>query len=146
MLTPITVMLVDDSAIFLGLVADFLQLDPDIRLIDIAENGETAVQKFQDLLPRVILIDMHMAGLSGLDTIPLLRAIAPDTRIILMSMLNDARTAQAALDAGADLFMTKTTLVTDLLPSIRRVCEETTSSSAYKCSEVVPSITDHHTM
>lgn len=120
---PIRVLLVDDNAIFLRVAARFLEQHQELALVGIARSGREALDQAQDLRPQVILIDLDMPGLSGLETIPRLRVMLPEVGIIALTFLDTDRYRQAALATGADDFVSKAKLSTDLLPAIRRVAQ-----------------------
>lgn len=120
---PISVLLVDDNPAFLRIATRFLQVHDDILVIGAAGGGEEALALAQDLQPDVVLIDLAMPGLSGLATIPLLRAMLPEVGIIALTVLDIKSYRQAALEAGANDFVPKASLNTDLPPIIRRVAQ-----------------------
>jgi DNA-binding NarL/FixJ family response regulator len=120
---PISVLLVDDNLTFLWIVTRFLQEHDDVVVIGAAGGGEEALTLAQDLQPDIVLIDLAMPGLSGLETIPLLRAMLPEVGIIALTVLDINSYRQAALAAGVNDFIPKASLNTDLLPAIRRVAQ-----------------------
>ena len=117
---PIRVMLVDDNPTFLRILSDFLREEEEVLVVGTAGSGEEALAKAQGLQPQVILLDLAMPGMGGLDAIPLLRKTVPETRIIALTMLDTNGYRDAALAAGADEFVAKGNLSADLLPAIRR--------------------------
>lgn len=119
----ISVLLVDDSSLFVHAATRFLQEQSEIVVVGAASRGEEALMQAQRLQPKVVLIDLNMPGLSGLKAIPLLRERLPDAGIIVLTLQDMDAYRQAALSAGADDFVSKATLVADLLPAIRRVVE-----------------------
>jgi DNA-binding NarL/FixJ family response regulator len=120
---PISVLLVDDNPSFLRIATRFLQEHDDIVVVGAAGGGEEALTLAQDLQPDVVLVDLAMPGLSGLETIPRLRAMLPEVGIIALTMLDTNSYRQAALAAEANDFVPKASLDTDLVPAIRRVAE-----------------------
>ena len=120
---PISVLLVDDNPIFLRIVTRFLQEHDDVVVIGAAGGGEEALALAQDLQPDIVVIDLAMPGLSGLETIPRLRAVLPEVGIIALTVLDISSYRQAALAAGVNDFVPKASLSTDLLPAIRRVAQ-----------------------
>jgi DNA-binding NarL/FixJ family response regulator len=120
---PISVLLVDDNPAFLRIATRFLQKHDDTVVIGTADGGEEALALAQDLQPDIVLVDLAMPGVSGLDTIPRLRAILPKVGIIALTVLDTNSYLQAAIEAGANDFVPKASLNTDLLPAIRRVAQ-----------------------
>jgi DNA-binding NarL/FixJ family response regulator len=120
---PISVLLVDDNPAFLRIATRFLQKHDDTVVIGTADGGEEALALAQDLQPDIVLVDLAMPGVSGLETIPRLRAILPKVGIIALTVLDTNSYLQAAIEAGANDFIPKASLNTDLLPAIRRVAQ-----------------------
>jgi DNA-binding NarL/FixJ family response regulator len=122
-MNPISVLLVDDNPRFLRIATRFLQEHDDVVVVGAAGGGEEALTLAQELQPDIVLIDLAMPGLSGLETIPRLQAMLPKVGIIALTVLDTDSYRQAALAAGADDFVPKPGLNTDLLPAIRRVAQ-----------------------
>ncbi len=120
---PISILLVDDNPSFLRIATRFLQEHDDVLVVGTAGGGEEALALAQDLQPDIVLIDLAMPDLSGLATIPLLRIMLPEVGIIALTVLDTNGYRQAALAAGANDFVPKANLDTDLLPAIRRVAQ-----------------------
>lgn len=118
---PVRILLVDDSPIFLRTLTCLLQEhhQSEVVVVGTAGGGKEALAKVQDLRPEVILLDLAMSDLSGLEMIPRLRRILPEVRIIALTLLDANDYRDAALAAGANGFVSKATLHTDLLPAIR---------------------------
>lgn len=118
---PIRLLLVDDHASFVRIVSDFLRSHADVAVVGVAPDSQVALAQAQALRPDVILIDLNMPGLSGLDAIPLLQTALPEVGIIVLTMHSTESYRAAALAAGADAFVSKATLDIHLLPAIRQV-------------------------
>ncbi len=119
-MAPISVHLVDDNPTFLRIATRFLEEHDGVVVIGTAGGGKEALEKAQELRPRVILLDLAMPDLPGLKAIPRLRETLPDASIIALTML-DTNYREAAFRAGAPDFVPKTAVTTDLLPAIRWV-------------------------
>jgi DNA-binding NarL/FixJ family response regulator len=119
----IRVLLVDDHEPFLRIATEFLQRHHELVVVGTAREGKEALAQAQALSPQVILLDLNMPGLNGLETIPRLRVMLPQAGIIALTLLDPRTYRQAALAAGADDFVAKANLTTDLLPAIRRVAK-----------------------
>ena len=120
-MTPTSILLVDDHLTFLRLTTSFLQQFNDLIVVATAYEGEDALAKAAALQPHLVLLDLAMPGLSGLEVIPRLRAVLPDVGIIVLTKHRLAAYQKAALAAGADEFVSKATMGDDLLPAIQRV-------------------------
>ena len=118
---PIRVLFVDNYPIFLRAATDFLEQYDELVVVGTASSGEEAIAQAEELRPQVILIDLRLPGMSGLEAIPRLRAMLPEAGIIAMNLYDVDVYREAALAAGADEFLVKKALVTELLPAIRRV-------------------------
>ncbi len=129
----VTVMLVDDETTFLRIETLFLETHyrNEIHVVGTATNGEECLAKAQLLAPEVILIDLNMPGLSGLQTIPLLRIMFPEVRIIALTLNDSQHSRRAVLAAGGNELISKATMSTDLMPAIRRVMEQDELSIEY---------------
>jgi DNA-binding NarL/FixJ family response regulator len=118
---PITVLLVDDNPTFLRIVERFLQSHEGLCVVGTACNSQGALAQARALSPQVILLDLAMPGTNGLETVPQLRRALPDTRIIILTLLDVQGYRSAALSAGADGFVSKSALNLDLVPTIRQL-------------------------
>ena len=120
---PARLMLVDDSATFLNLLTRFLQQEgaEDIEVVGTAMRGSEAIVKASVLHPEIVVLDLNMPDLSGIEALPFIRQLLPDSAIIALSLLDAPTYRQTTLDAGADAFVSKTNLEKDLLPAIRRL-------------------------
>ena len=118
---PITVLLVDDNPTFLRIVERFLQGEDEITVVGTVEGGEEALALIHMLKPDVVLTDLAMPKVSGMEAILRMRAAWPKMGIIALTLLDTTGYRQAALTAGADDFVAKDALNTQLLPTIRRV-------------------------
>lgn len=118
---PISVLLVDDNPVFLGIVTRFLQQHEEIVVSGGVNSGEEALLQAHRLKPDVVLIDLAMPKVSGMEAILRLRAAWPRLGIIALTLLDTNGYRQAALTAGADEFVAKDNLNAELLPAIQRV-------------------------
>ena len=122
-MAPISVLLVDDNPTFLRILKRFLGEEEGLLVVGTAESGEEALKKTRELQPQVILLDLAMPGMGGLNTIPRLRGVLPGVGIIVLTVLDANGYREAALAAGADDFVAKADLSTDLVPAIHRLSQ-----------------------
>ncbi len=99
----IRVMLVDDSAVVRGMVTKALQESPFIEVVASVMNGQSAVNIVQEIRPDIILLDVEMPEMNGLEALPLLLAASPTSKIIMVSSLtqHNADISMNALKLGA---------------------------------------------
>ena len=122
-MSAVSVLLVDDNPIFLHCAKRFLQKRQDVVVVGTVSGGKWAVDLAQNLKPDVALIDLSMPDLPGLELIPQLRAALPEIGIIALTLFDTDDYRQAALAAGADGFVSKNTMNTDLIPAIQRITQ-----------------------
>ncbi|MBL9179794.1 MAG: response regulator transcription factor [Verrucomicrobiaceae bacterium] len=119
----ITLILIDDHFVVRsGLVAS-LELEDDLKVIGEADRGEDAVRLFAKKLPAVVLMDLQLPGISGIETIALLIREHPDARVLIFSTFARDDEIQAALKAGALGYLQKSSSRDDLLAAIRTVAK-----------------------
>jgi two-component system chemotaxis response regulator CheB len=109
MAEQLKVLVVDDSAIYRSLVQGCLRDMPELRCVGTAHDGADAIKKTEELRPDLILLDVEMPVMGGVDAIPRLRKLVPDAGIIMVSSLttDGANVTMDALQAGAFDFVTK---------------------------------------
>jgi two-component system, NarL family, response regulator NreC len=116
---PIRVMLVDDHALVREGIRQILEREPDIVVVGEAERGDVALELLQGLLPDVVLLDVRMPGMSGIETARSIRAHHPSVRILMLSAYPDF--AVEAYRAGASGYVLKTAGSGQLVAAIRCV-------------------------
>ena len=114
------VLIVDDSVGFRWRLKEFLAPEPDIRIVGEAGDGREAIEKAVELEPDVVLMDVRMPGMDGLEATRRLAAVRPDVRVIILSRFDLQEYRDAAQASGASGYVAKRALVDELLPAIRR--------------------------
>jgi DNA-binding NarL/FixJ family response regulator len=117
----IRVLVTDDHAVLRKGVAALLEREHDMTAVGEAATADQAVIKARALQPDVILLDVVMPRKSGFDALPELQKVAPDARVIMLSMQTNPSSIRQALNSGAAGYVAKHALDTDLLDAIRRV-------------------------
>ncbi|MDR0806511.1 MAG: response regulator [Enterobacteriaceae bacterium] len=100
-------MIVDDHPLMRRGVRQLLELEPSLNIVGEASNGNEAITYAVRLLPDLILLDLNMKGLSGLDTLKALRNEGIAARIIVLTVSDSRSDIYALLDAGADGYLLK---------------------------------------
>jgi CheY-like chemotaxis protein len=118
---PLRVLVVDDSRVFVGTLRRLLQTLPGIEIAGVATSGEEAVDLAEQLHPDLVLMDLAMPGMDGLKASEALDKLPARPVIIIMSIHDLPRYRRAARAAGADAFVTKSDLFSQLEPLIRHL-------------------------
>jgi two-component system, NarL family, invasion response regulator UvrY len=119
----IRVMLVDDHAVVRMGFRLLLQGTPDIEVVAEADSGEEAVRQFPEVHPDVVVMDISMPGIGGLEAIGRILARQPTARILVLSAHEDAMHARRVLKAGAAGYLTKRSAAEALIQAIRQVAQ-----------------------
>ncbi|WP_418789266.1 two-component system response regulator NarL [Paraburkholderia pallida] len=116
-----TVLLIDDHALFRRGLAQLIQMSPGFQVVGEAASGCEGVGLALDLKPDVILVDLHMPEMGGVETIALLREKGVDARIIVLTVSDNERDVVAALRAGAHGYLLKDMEPEELCLNLRKV-------------------------
>jgi len=116
---PIKVLIVDDHAIVRDGLRQLLATETDIKVIGEAANGRDALMIVRKIVPDVIILDISMPQLGGLESISLLRSANPDSKVVILSMYSNESLAQETLKAGASGYVLKGDDSDELLAAIR---------------------------
>ena len=117
---PIRILLADDHPIFRFGMRTLLTSMPDMTVVGEAVTGEEAIQLVESLLPDVVLMDIHMPGMSGIEATAHIRTQHPRTAILIVTMLDDD-SVFAAMRAGARGYLLKGAEPAETLRAIRAV-------------------------
>jgi len=104
---PIRVLLVDDQPVFLEALRLFLEQDTRVQVVALATDGGEAIELAQELSPVVVVMDLGLPGIDGLEATRRLLAVRPETAVIVLTGRSGDRLASDARAAGAVGFLTK---------------------------------------
>ena len=116
-----TLLIADDDAEFRGSIRRALERDPETQIIGEAANGEEALRLTVALHPGIVLMDIGMPHMNGLEALRRTKAAFPDTKVIVVTVHGEEPYRAVALAGGADGFVLKKALATELLPAIKRL-------------------------
>lgn len=120
----IRVLLVDDHAVVREGYRLLLERAGDIHVVGEAGSAEEALACFAGVAPEVVVLDIALPGLSGIEALARLRAIDPGVRVLMFSMYEDAIFAQRALKGGARGYITKASAPGSLVEAVRAVAAD----------------------
>jgi two-component system, NarL family, response regulator len=117
----IRILSVDDHPLLRSGIGALIATQPDMRLVAEAANGKEAVQLYRERRPDVTLMDLQMPDMSGLDAIIAIKSEDPSARVIVLTTYSGDVLAQRALKAGAQAYVLKSLVRTEILDTIRLV-------------------------
>lgn len=117
----IRVLCVDDHRILLRGLALLIGHEPDMEVVATADSGELAVLRCREHRPDIVLMDLQLPGMSGLEAIRAIRSEAPATKIIVVTMHQGTDDIYHAMAAGAASYILKDALSDDLIRLVREV-------------------------
>jgi two-component system, NarL family, response regulator LiaR len=117
----ITVVIVDDHTIVRQGLRTYLELQPDVLVVGEAANGSEAMALVKDNLPDIVLMDLVMPGMDGVDATRAITAMSPGTRVIVLTSFSEDEKVFASIKAGAQGYLMKDVLPSDLVAAIRTV-------------------------
>jgi DNA-binding NarL/FixJ family response regulator len=120
---PANILVVDDDADFRHLVIALLGIDRDLRVCGEASDGAAALELVRREPPRVVLMDLMMPHIDGLEATRRIKRMAPGTKVAVLSSATDERYRRLAYESGADLFLNKRDTGAALLPAIRALID-----------------------
>lgn len=118
---PITLMLADDHPLLRKALRNILEKQPWIKIIGEAGDGEEAVRLAKKLQPKVIIMDISMPKLNGLEAMRKIKLVNPDIIILVLTVHDDSEHIFSMLEAGAAGYLTKSIFGEDIIHSIRTV-------------------------
>jgi DNA-binding NarL/FixJ family response regulator/signal transduction histidine kinase len=119
----IRVLIADDHGVVRDGLAGVIDAQPDLEVVAAVENGAEAVESCRRMEPDVVLMDLEMPVLDGIDATRAIRKERPGTAVLVLTSFSDARRITAALDVGAAGYLLKDTSAEDVVRGIRAAAE-----------------------
>ena len=118
----IRLLVVDDHAVVRESFVGLLDLQPDLKVLGQAADGETAVQLADELRPDVVVMDLNLPGIDGFEATRRIKALRPEVVVVGLSFHEDEAYVRAMTEAGADAYATKSDPSGHVIETIRRAC------------------------
>jgi DNA-binding NarL/FixJ family response regulator len=120
-----TILIVDDNQRLRGLIRRLSSQEPDLEVVGEAEDGKEAIRLVHLLRPDIVLMDLVMPRVNGLEALRRIKAEHPETKVIIMTVHTEDAYRRTAEANGTDAFLLKKALMTALLPTIRHIRSST---------------------
>jgi DNA-binding NarL/FixJ family response regulator len=127
---PLRILIADDSAEWRVRIRSILKTRPELQVIGEAGDGLDAVHTTTALRPDIVLLDIGMPVLNGVEAAKQIRPRSPSSRIVFLTQENDEEIRTAALAAGAEGYVLKANAGSELLPAIEAACSPEVASPA----------------
>jgi DNA-binding NarL/FixJ family response regulator len=133
----IQILVVDDFLSWQRLVSKMFESEPNLKIISFASEGFEAVQKAKELQPDVILMDINLPKLSGIEAARQIRKVAPNSKILFVSSYDSLEIVEGALDTGASGYVVKLDAGEELAKAVKAVFQGKRYVSG-RLKEVIP--------
>ncbi|MHA7965900.1 response regulator transcription factor [Paenibacillus sp. CAU 1782] len=120
-MSAIQLLIVEDQELILKSLGIVLGMTPGIDVVGLAENGQTAIEKAEALQPDIILMDIHMPVMNGVDATIIIKKRWPQIKIIILTTFQDIEYVKSALNNGAEGYILKAIDPMDLTNAIQLV-------------------------
>lgn len=120
-MAAIRILVVDDHNLVRQTLCGFLNAEPDMEVVCEARGGLQAIRKAEKYQPDVVVLDIGIPELNGLNATPLIKQVAPNTEILVVSQYEDSFFARRAFAGGARGFITKTHVKAELIKAVKQV-------------------------
>lgn len=118
---PMTLLIVDDHQEFRGNVKHLLAMNQTVSVVGEAGDGEEAVHLVRTLQPDLVLMDISMPRLNGLEATRQIKTVRPETKIIILTLHGEDLYRKTAGESGADFFLCKHEVTDKLIPTIQDI-------------------------
>ena len=119
----VSVLVVEDFAPFQQFISSALKKSPNLQVIGVVSDGLDAVQKAEELQPELILLDIGLPTLDGIEAARRIRKLSPESKLLFLSQESSADVVQEVLHSGALGYVAKRRAGIDLLAAVEAICQ-----------------------
>ena len=112
--TMLRTLIIDDNLLFLDTLSELLGRFEGVRVVGVASNGQEGLRAASELVPDLVFVDLKMPGVGGFQVAARLRWQQPLTRVVVVSLHDDAEYRARAMEVGAERFVSKNDLFSEL--------------------------------
>ncbi|MGE5816741.1 MAG: response regulator [Deltaproteobacteria bacterium] len=134
---PIRLMLVDDHALFRKGLVSLLKREEEFQVVAEAEDGAEAIKKAKQLKPDLVLMDIHMPGIDGIEATRRIREMLPSTRVVILTVSEDDKDLFEGIKCGAHGYLLKKLEPEELYGMLRGVFEGEAPISRSTASKIL---------
>ena len=138
---PVTVIVADDHELFRKGMRTVLAIEAGFEVMAEASNGEEAVARVAELAPDVVLMDVNMPGMSGIDAARRIRQDTPSTRVVMLTISDEEDDLYGAIRAGANGYLLKDSSLDDVARAVRAVARGESLISPSMASKLLTEFT-----
>jgi DNA-binding NarL/FixJ family response regulator len=136
-LRPIRVSVVEDDPALRENLLHFLRLAADLEMVSEYGSAEAALRELPELKPDVVLMDINLPGMSGIDCVRRLKARLPHVQVLMVTVYDDGDRVFKALLAGASGYLLKASIASDIVPAVREVMRGGSPLNSFIARKVV---------
>ncbi len=140
MTQPVSVLIVDDHTVARAGLRTMLETDDQVRVVGEASDGEEAIARVAELRPRIVLMDIRMPHLDGLEATRRIKASHPSTAVVVMTSYDDSALVLEAITAGAAGYLLKDATAESLRGTVREAADGNVMVSAELMARAMSSV------
>jgi len=120
-MSPIAVLIVDDHPLLRHGLRDVIERNPRLKIVGEASEGNEALRMMISLKPQIVILDIDMPGLNGLETIRMMRDLPFEIKVIVLTMYNEEDMYNVAMDLGAKAYVLKENAANEIVTALEKV-------------------------
>ena len=114
-----TILIVEDNDVVCSSLQDWLSVTFPECTFMIAKSGEEAVEKVANRPPTIVLMDIGLPGMNGIQATRMIKAASPKTKVVILTIYNDVEHRADASEAGASAYLSKSKMYSELIPLMK---------------------------